>query len=41
MYPKLWEASGIGFTDLITRLIELGMERFEHEQNRSTAYQTT
>ncbi len=27
MYPKLWEASGISYTELITRLIELGIER--------------
>ncbi|MCL2042568.1 MAG: D-alanine--D-alanine ligase [Treponema sp.] len=27
MYPKLWEASGIGYTELISRLIELAMER--------------
>jgi D-alanine-D-alanine ligase len=27
MYPKLWEATGISYTDLITRLIQLGMER--------------
>jgi D-alanine-D-alanine ligase len=27
MYPKLWEASGIGYTDLITRLIELALAR--------------
>ncbi len=27
MYPKLWQASGIGFTDLLDRLIELGLER--------------
>lgn len=27
MYPKLWEASGVKYRDLITRLIELGMER--------------
>ena len=26
MYPKLWEACGIGYTDLITRLIELALE---------------
>ncbi|HXJ82904.1 MAG TPA: D-alanine--D-alanine ligase family protein [Candidatus Methylomirabilis sp.] len=26
-YPKLWEASGISYTELITRLIELGLER--------------
>lgn len=27
MYPKLWQASGISYTDLITRLIELAVER--------------
>jgi D-alanine-D-alanine ligase len=27
MYPKLWAASGISQTELVTRLIELGMER--------------
>ena len=28
MYPKLWEASGIGYTDLITKLIELAFDRY-------------
>lgn len=32
MYPKLWEASGIAYTDLIDRLIQLAIERFEKEQ---------
>ncbi|WP_370679694.1 D-alanine--D-alanine ligase [Comamonas sp. GB3 AK4-5] len=27
MYPKLWQASGLGYTALITRLIELALER--------------
>jgi D-alanine-D-alanine ligase len=27
MYPKLWEASGLAYKDLITRLIELALER--------------
>lgn len=27
MYPKLWEASGLSFQDLVTRLIELAIER--------------
>ena len=26
MYPKLWEASGIGYTELISRLIELALK---------------
>lgn len=33
MYPKLWEASGIGYTALITRLLELALER--HAQDNS------
>ncbi len=34
MYPKLWEASGVGYTELITRLIELALERHrEKERN--------
>jgi len=37
MYPKMWEASGIGYTDLITRLIELAIARFEKEQALSTS----
>jgi len=32
MYPKLWEATGIGYTDLITRLIELALQRFDEEE---------
>src|SRR5579862_1805986 len=28
MYPKLWEATGISYRDLITKLIELGLERY-------------
>jgi D-alanine-D-alanine ligase len=35
MYPKLWEATGISYTDLITRLIELAIER-QHEKNRNS-----
>jgi D-alanine-D-alanine ligase len=35
MYPKLWEASGVKYRDLITRLIELAVER-QREKNRNT-----
>ncbi len=35
MYPKLWEATGIGYKDLITRLIELALER-QAEKSRTT-----
>jgi len=37
MYPKMWEASGISYTDLITRLIELGISRFEKESRLKTS----
>jgi D-alanine-D-alanine ligase len=35
MYPKLWEATGIAYKDLITRLIELALER-QAEKSRTT-----
>jgi len=35
MYPKLWEASGLPYRNLITRLIELALER-QKEKNRTT-----
>jgi D-alanine-D-alanine ligase len=35
MYPKLWAASGLGYADLIDRLIQLGLERHtEKKKNR-------
>ena len=34
MYPKLWEASGLAYPDLVDRLIELAMER-KHERDRT------
>ena len=36
MYPKLWEATGIGYKELITRLIELALER--HAEKSRTVY---
>ncbi|MDR2716990.1 MAG: D-alanine--D-alanine ligase [Treponema sp.] len=41
MYPKLWEASGsngIGYTELISRLIELAMKKFEKEKGLKITY---
>jgi len=35
MYPKLWEATGLSYKELITTLIELGLER-QTEKNRTT-----
>ncbi len=37
MYPKLWEASGISYTELIDRLIQLALERFKKEQKLKTS----
>ncbi|MCL2764245.1 MAG: D-alanine--D-alanine ligase [Treponema sp.] len=37
MYPKMWEASGISYTELITRLIEMAIKRFEKEQKIKTS----
>ena len=36
MYPKLWEASGLSYKELITRLIELALER--QEEKARTVY---
>jgi D-alanine-D-alanine ligase len=37
MYPKLWEASGISYGELIDRLIQLAIERFKVEQRLRTS----
>lgn len=37
MYPKLWEASGIPYTQLISRLIDLAVERAKEEQSLRTS----
>jgi D-alanine-D-alanine ligase len=36
MYPKLWAATGLNYKKLITRLIELGLER--HAERSRTVY---
>jgi D-alanine-D-alanine ligase len=37
MYPKLWEASGVSFSELVTRIAELGLERFEERARNQTS----
>jgi len=37
MYPKLWEASGIPYSKLIDRLIQLALEKFHREKNLRTS----
>ncbi len=36
MYPRLWEASGVSYPDLVERLIELAIERHEAERKKGT-----
>jgi D-alanine-D-alanine ligase len=39
MYPKLWEASGIPYSELIDRLVQLALERYHDRRRTSTTYQ--
>ena len=38
MYPKLWEASGLSFPDLLDRLVELAIERHKKRRMLRRAY---
>jgi len=38
MYPKMWEASGIKYSELIDKLIELAIERYDREKKLRTSY---
>jgi D-alanine-D-alanine ligase len=37
MYPKLWEASGLPYSQLLDRLIELALERYDDKQRNRTS----
>ncbi|MFQ5740142.1 MAG: D-alanine--D-alanine ligase [Acidobacteriota bacterium] len=39
MYPKLWEASGVTYSDLIDRLIQLALESGEREKQLIDTYE--
>jgi D-alanine-D-alanine ligase len=39
MYPKLWEASGISYVQLVDRLIELALERHRQMSGLVREYQ--
>ena len=41
MYPKLWESSGIGYKELVSRLIELAFERHENRSRFVTDYESS
>jgi D-alanine-D-alanine ligase len=36
MYPKLWAATGVGYSELISRLIQLGLDR--HAEKKRNQY---
>jgi D-alanine-D-alanine ligase len=38
MYPKLWEASGISYPELLDRLIELALDRHAEKSTLETTY---
>lgn len=38
MYPKLWEATGLGYQDLITKLLELAIERHQQQAKIMSAF---
>ncbi len=38
MYPKLWEASGLGYSQLIDRLLELAFERHSEKSRNVTSF---
>jgi len=32
MYPRLWQVAGLSYSELISRLVDLGLERFEERE---------
>jgi len=38
MYPKLWEATGLPYKDLVRRLVELAVERYKEKRRNQTNY---
>lgn len=39
MYPKMWAASGLSYPDLIDKLIQLALKRYENEQSLKTNFE--
>ena len=40
LYPQMWEVSGIKYSDLIDRLIKLGLEEFERQEQIKYDFQS-
>jgi D-alanine-D-alanine ligase len=41
VYPRLWQASGVPYAELIDRLIQLAVERHADESRNRTQYETS
>ncbi len=41
VYPRLWQASGLTYPELLNRLIELSLERHADKQRTETTLGTT
>lgn len=40
MYPKLWEASGLSYSELLEELIRLALERHQEKNSLKTSYES-
>ena len=40
MYPMMWKERGIGFTELITRLLDLAQERYDRNKRLERDFQS-
>ncbi|MFQ5420110.1 MAG: D-alanine--D-alanine ligase A, partial [Anaerolineae bacterium] len=38
MYPKLWEATGISYPELLDRLIELALDRHDEKEQLKKSF---
>lgn len=41
MYPKLWEATGLSYPELLDRLVTLAVERFEEKEQLTHRFEVT
>jgi D-alanine-D-alanine ligase len=41
MYPMMWKERGIGFTELITRLLDLAQERYDRGKRIEREFNST
>ena len=35
MYPRLWEKSGLSYSNLIDRLVDLGLQRYARQRHKT------